>query len=70
MKSLREFYHHPEVLRGETESFSAESVLCACVLSRFSRIRLCATPQTAAHQAPPSLVPTFGADSAPPSPSF
>ena len=36
MKSLREFYHHPEVLRGETESFSAESVLCACVLSRFS----------------------------------
>ena len=37
MKSLREFYHHPEVLRGETESFSAESVLCACVLSRFSR---------------------------------
>ena len=24
-------------------------------LSRFSRVRLCATPQTAAHQAPPSL---------------
>ena len=37
MKSLREFYRHPEVLRGETESFSAESVLRACVLSRFSR---------------------------------
>ena len=25
------------------------------LLSRFSRFRLCATPQTAAHQAPPSL---------------
>ena len=24
-------------------------------LSHFSRVRLCATPQTAAHQAPPSL---------------
>ena len=24
-------------------------------LSRFSRVRLCATPKTAAHQAPPSL---------------
>ena len=24
-------------------------------LSRFSRVRLCVTPQTAAHQAPPSL---------------
>ena len=24
------------------------------LLSRFSRVRLCATPQTAAHQAPPS----------------
>ena len=25
------------------------------MLSRFSRVRLCATPQMAAHQAPPSL---------------
>ena len=25
------------------------------LLSRFSRVRLCVTPQTAAHQAPPSL---------------
>ena len=25
------------------------------LLSHFSRVRLCATPQTAAHQAPPSL---------------
>ena len=36
MKSLREFYRHPEVLCGETESFSAECMLCACMLSRFS----------------------------------
>ena len=27
------------------------------LLSRFSRVRLCVTPQTAAHQAPPSLAP-------------
>ena len=27
----------------------------ALLLSRFSRVRLCATPETAAHQAPPSL---------------
>ena len=27
----------------------------AALLSRFSRVRLCATPETAAHQAPPSL---------------
>ena len=25
------------------------------LLSRFSRVRLCVTPETAAHQAPPSL---------------
>ena len=29
--------------------------LLLLLLSRFSRIRLCVTPQTAAHQAPPSL---------------
>ena len=31
------------------------SMLLLLLLSRFSRVRLCATPQTAAHQAPPSL---------------
>ena len=31
------------------------TVLLLLLLSRFSRVRLCATPQTAAHQAPPSL---------------
>ena len=31
------------------------STLLLLLLSRFSRVRLCVTPQTAAHQAPPSL---------------
>ena len=31
------------------------SLLLLLLLSCFSRVRLCATPQTAAHQAPPSL---------------
>ena len=31
------------------------SVLLLLLLSHFSRVRLCATPETAAHQAPPSL---------------
>ena len=30
-------------------------MLCYAMLSHFSRVRLCATPQMAAHQAPPSL---------------
>ena len=29
--------------------------LLLLLLNRFSRVRLCATPETAAHQAPPSL---------------
>ena len=31
------------------------NLLLLLLLSRFSRVRLCATPKTAAHQAPPSL---------------
>ena len=50
-----------------SQPFEEELVTIACLLpekephemllllSRFSRVRLCATPQTAAHQAPPSL---------------
>ena len=34
--------------------------LLLLLLSRFSRIRLCATPQTAAHQAPLSLIYFLG----------
>ena len=33
-------------------------LLLLLLLRRFSRIRLCETPQTAAHQAPPSLGPS------------
>ena len=35
--------------------FLAFYVMLLLLLSRFSRVRLCATPETAAHQAPPSL---------------
>ena len=31
------------------------NMLLLLLLSHFSRVRLCATPETAAHQAPPSL---------------
>ena len=34
---------------------SSLALLLLLLLSRFSRVRLCATPETAAHQAPPSL---------------
>ena len=33
----------------------ARVLLLLLLLSRFSCVRLCATPETAAHQAPPSL---------------
>ena len=36
-------------------AFSNYLSLLLLLLSRFSRVRLCATPQTEAHQAPPSL---------------
>ena len=36
-----------------TQTLSLKSMLL--LLSRFSRVRLCATPETAAHQAPLSL---------------
>ena len=35
--------------------FSTVNTLLLLLLSHFSRVPLCATPQTAAHQAPPSL---------------
>ena len=35
--------------------FHFGELLLLLLLSRFSHVRLCATPQTAAHQAPPSL---------------
>ena len=33
----------------------SQTMLLLLLLSRFSRVRLCATPETTAHQAPPSL---------------
>ena len=41
-------------LRG-LSSVLACALLLLLLPSHFSRVRLCATPQTAAHQAPPSL---------------
>ena len=38
---------------GLTNSYFFQLLLL--LLSRFSCVRLCATPETAAHQAPPSL---------------
>ena len=35
--------------------YSALMLLLLSLLSCFSHVRLCATPETAAHQAPPSL---------------
>ena len=35
--------------------FDDPMLLLLLLLSRFSRVRLCVTPQMAAHQAPPSL---------------
>ena len=37
------------------EGWNGEGDGLLLLLSRFSRVRLCVTPQTAAHQAPPSL---------------
>ena len=54
----------PKGLVGKTKQKSTNAInweiwidvytLLLLLLSRFSRVRLCATPQTAAHQAPPS----------------
>ena len=45
--------------KGKSKTVTVgEMILCMLLLlllSRFSRVLLCATPQTAAHQAPPSL---------------
>ena len=48
------------VMRNELFSFLADKGVLICMLlllllSHFSHVQLCATPQMAAHQAPPSL---------------
>ena len=42
-------------LQGSLVQAHSSTLQMLLLLSRFSRVRLCATPQTAAHQAPPSL---------------
>ena len=44
-----------KVTAEEEARWAVECQLLLLLLSRFSRVRLCATPETAAHQAPPSL---------------
>ena len=51
-------WHHQ--LNGHEINFrelvmDRDQVCCSPMLSHFSRVQLCVTPQTAAHQAPPSL---------------
>ena len=45
----------PFTLKLRLFSFISKIALLLLMLSCFSRVRLCATPETAAHQAPPSL---------------
>ena len=43
------------ILRTKDTAGGVTLLVCYAMLSRFSRVRLCAIPQTAAHQAPSSL---------------
>ena len=56
------YYHQKCVMTLTSQLFVTDSwfhmrntILMLLVLSYFSRVRLCATPDTAAQQAPPSL---------------
>ena len=59
MWSLVAGFSHLECFQGSSMlqqvSLLISFFMLLLLLSRFSRVRLCATPQTAAHQAPPSL---------------
>ena len=47
---------NPHLLQGLSGGFfTIESLLLLLLLTHFSHVQLCAAPQTAAHQAPPSL---------------
>ena len=54
---LGRFLHHPILLIAwsSVETYLGTLPLLLLLLSRFSRVRLCATPYMAAHQAPPTL---------------
>ena len=41
--------------RNKEFGINIHTLLLLLLLSRFSRVRLCATPETAAHKAPPAL---------------
>ena len=43
------------VAKSQTQKRCSFPLLLLLLLSRFSRVQLCATPETAAHEAPPSL---------------
>ena len=56
------FFSRYQIWRNRQMKKQKQKALSGCfnallllLLSHFSRVRLCATPQTAAHQAPPSL---------------
>ena len=44
-----------KINRGHTICFHLYTVLLLLLLRHFSHVRFCATPETAAHQVPPSL---------------
>ena len=48
-------YCWPLFGKGSMEFYQLLLLLLLLLLSRFSRIQPCVTPETAAHQAPPSL---------------
>ena len=49
------FIRGREAFNLKTHSSNCVLLLLLLLLSRFSHVRLCAIPQIAAHQAPPSL---------------
>ena len=51
----RQIHNYEEVSWTAPYSLTVYMGLLLLLLSRFGRVRLCATPQTAAHQAPPSM---------------
>ena len=56
MKTLEELSENMQVKNwAQDQASNAFNLLLLLLLSRFSRVQLCATPYMAAHQAPPSL---------------
>ena len=51
----RDWTQASSIARRFSTVWLTKEALLLLLLSRFSRVRLCATPQTAGHQAPPSL---------------